>query len=260
VSADTKPLPVQAAPKRRRHPVRAALITLLVLLVLLVAGLVVGDGVFRSYAQGQIDRSVQGSLPSGVSGTVTSRIGGFSALQQWLHGSFDDVTITSNDLRIDGAPASARIRAHGLPVSGGTVRDASGTLTVSQSALTRLAPLASVDAGPPRLGPDTVSTSLKRQVLGVPITVDVTLEPSVRGEYVRLSPTKAQLRSGPVSVPGTALIRTLLPNGISVCSAKYLPLGVRLTGVDVRTGSATLAFTAKRLNLDDLQSGRTGSC
>ncbi len=123
VGTDTLPLPVQRAPRKRRHPVRTTLIVLLVLAVLAVVALVVGDGVFRSYAETQIDRSVQQSLPEGVTGTVHSKIGGGSAIQQYLHGSFDDVLLTSNDLRVEGGPASARIRVHGLPVNGsGTVR------------------------------------------------------------------------------------------------------------------------------------------
>lgn len=260
MSVDTLPLPVQRL-KRRRHPVRNTLVVLLVLVLLAAVALVVGDGIFRGYAEGQIDKDVQQSLPEGVHGTIHSTIEGGSAIQQWLHGSFDDVLLTSNDLRIDGGAASAKLHVHGLPVDGsGSVRNASGSLTISQSALKDLAPLASAQASAPRLGSGTVATSVQRTVLGVPITVDVTLVPSVRGKYVHLSPTKATLRSGPLSVPGTTLIRTLLPNGISVCAAKYLPPSVTLTAIDVRGGSATLSLVANRLDLNGLQQGRTGSC
>jgi hypothetical protein len=260
-SVDTKPLPLVQPPRRRRHPVRTTLIVLLVLAVLATVALVVGDGIFRRYAEQQIDTGVQRSLPAGVSGTVHSSIQGGSAIQQWLHGSFDDVVLTSNDLKVDGGPASARLRVHGLPVSGsGTVRSATGSLTISQAAVENLAPLDAAQATAPTLDSGTVATSVKRTVLGVPITVDVTLVPSVRGKYVHLSPTKATLKSGPVSVPGTAVIRTLLPDGISVCAAKYLPPSVRLTAIDVRSGSATLDLVASGLDLGRLQQGATGSC
>jgi hypothetical protein len=260
-SVDTKPLPVVQPPRRRRHPLRTAVIVLLVLAVLAVVALVVGDGIFRGYAEQQIDTDVQRSLPEGVTGTVHSRIEGGSAIQQWLHGSFDDVLLTSDDLRIEGGAASARVRVHGLPVDGsGTVRSATGSLTISQASLKNLAPLDAAQATTPTLGPGTVATSVKRTVLGVPITIGVTLVPSVRGKYVHLSPTKATLKSGPISVPGTTLIRTLLPDGISVCAAKYLPPAVRLTAIDVHSGSATLDLVASGLDLDALQRGDTGSC
>ena len=259
-SVDTKPLPV-VQPRRRRHPLRTTVIVLLVLAVLAAVALVVGDGVFRGYAERQIDTDVQRSLPKGVTGTVHSRIEGGSAIQQWLQGSFDDVLLTSDDLKIDGGAASARLRVHGLPVDGsGTVRSASGALTISQASLKNLAPLEAAQATAPTLGSGTVATSVKRTVLGVPITIGVTLVPSVRGKFVHLSPTKATLKSGPISVPGTTLIRTLLPDGISVCAAKYLPPAVRLTAIDVRSGSATLDLVASRLDLGTLQRGATGSC
>ncbi|HEY8317190.1 MAG TPA: DUF2993 domain-containing protein [Amnibacterium sp.] len=259
---DTLPLPVQRAPRKRRHPVRTtALIVLLVLVVLAVVALVVGDGIFRGYAEGRIDHSVQQSLPKGVTGTVHSKIEGGSAIQQYLHGSFDDVLLTSNDLKIEGGDASAKIRVHGLPVNGsGTVQHATGSLTISQAALKNLAPLEQAQATAPQLGDGTVATSVQRTVLGVPITVDVTLAPSVQGKYVHLEPTKATLKSGVISVPGTTLIKTLLPNGISVCAAKYLPPTVHLDAIDVRSGSATLNLTADHLDLGGLQQGATGSC
>lgn len=261
-ATDTKPIPVQApARRRRRHPVRTAIIVLVVLLGLLAVAAVVGDGILRRTAEAQIARSVEQSLPKGVTGTVHAKVRGASAIEQYLHGSFDDVELTTRNLRIQGAPASAHLVAHGLPVSGtGAIRSATGTLTVAQSAIDRLAPVAAADAGRPKLGNKTVSTSLKRTVLGLPITVDVTLKPSVRGSSIHLAPTAAQLRSGAISVPGTALIQTLLPNGITVCTAQYLPRGARLTSLDTRVGSATVGLSAKNLDLEGLRRGDHGSC
>jgi hypothetical protein len=261
-ATDTKPIPVQApARRRRRHPVLFTVVLLVALLGLLAVAAVVGEGVFRSNAEAQIARSVEQSLPKGVTGTVHAKVRGTSALWQWLHGSFDDVDLTTEDLRVQGAPADAHLVAHGLPVDGsGAIRSASGTLTVGQGAIDRLAPVAAADAGRPKLGNGTVSTSLQRTVLGLPITVDVTLKPSVRGTSIHLAPTAARLRSGAISVPGTALIQTLLPDGITVCTAQYLPPGVRLTSLDTRPGSVRLGLSAKHLDLQALERGDHGSC
>jgi hypothetical protein len=258
----TKPIPVQSpARRRRRHPVRNTIIVLAVLLGLLVVAAVVGDGIFRSTAEAQIARSIEQSLPKGVTGTVHATVRGTSAIQQWLSGSFDDVDLTTRNLRVQGAPADAHLVAHGLPVSGsGAIRAASGTLTVGQGTIDKLAPIAAADAGRPRLGNGTVSTSLQRTVLGLPIDVDVTLKPSIKGASIHLAPTAARLRSGALSVPGTALIQTLLPDGINVCTAQYLPPGVRLTALDARPGSVRLGLSARNLDLGALQRGDHGSC
>ncbi len=263
MAVDTKPIPVQAPPRRRRRS-HGLLITVLVLVVLLgvvTVGAVVGDNVFRAQAEAQIEQSVEQSLPEGVTGSVRATVGGPSAILQWLHGSFDDVDLTGQDLKVLGSPAQAHLVAHGLPVSGsGSIDSASGSLTISQGTIDRLAPIAAADAGRPKLGNGTVSTSLERTVLGLPINVDVTLRPSVRWPSIHLAPTKAQLRSGAISVPGTALIQTLLPKGIDVCAAEYLPPNVRLTSLDTRTGSVRLGLAAKDLDLQALDRGDHGSC
>jgi hypothetical protein len=257
----TKPIPVQAPVRRRRHPVRTTVIVLVVLLGLLAVAAVVGDDAFRATAEQRIAQSVQQSLPKGVTGTVRAKVLGPSAILQYLHGSFDDVDISAKHLQVLGAPAGAHIVARGLPVSGtGAIRSATGTLTVGQATIDELAPVAAANAGRPTLGNGTVSTSLQRTVLGLPISVDVTLKPSVRGTSIHLAPTKAQLRSGAISVPGTALIQALLPKGITVCSAQYLPPGVRLTSLQPRVGSVRLGFTAQHLDLQALERGEHGTC
>jgi hypothetical protein len=257
----TRPVPVQPPRRRRRHPVRNALIVIVVLLALLAVAAVVGDNAFRANAEGQIEHSVEQSLPDGVTGTVDATVRGQSAILQWANGSFDDVDLVAHDLSILGSPAQAHVVAHGLPVSGtGAIRSATGSLTVSQRTIDALAPAAAADVGAPRLGKGTVSTTLERTVLGLPITVSVTLKPAVRWPTIHLAPTDAKLTSGAISVPGTALVQTLLPDGISVCAAQYLPPGVRLTALDTRVGSVRLGLAAKDLDLKAVERGAHGSC
>lgn len=262
MSAPTTPIPLQDSRRpRRRHPIRALLIVLLVLVVLVAVALVVGERIFRSSAEQRIEQSVDASLPTTVRGHMTAEIRGFSALQQWSKGSFDDVVLRSSDLKVNGAPASARFDVHGLPVDGtGTLPEATGTLTVGQAAFRSLPALQQAHASAPVLRPGRVTTSLKQTYLGIPVDVDVTLTPALHGKYIRLSPTSATVRSGVVSLPATAIVQQLLPNGVSVCTAASLPRGVQLTSVSIGSGKATATLVAKRLSLADLRSGRTGSC
>lgn len=265
-AADTLPLPVVAphaggAPTKRRRRRRVGWIVAGIVVVALAGAAVAGEFVFRAVATAQVAKTVEQSLPSGVTGSVHARLGGTSVLWQWLHGSFDDVTLTTSDLKINGGAASASVHVQGLPTTdSGTVRSATGTLTVSQATVRSLEPLKAADVGEPTLGDGSISTSLQRTVLGIPITVGVTLTPSLAGDTIHLKPVKAQLTSGFVSVPGTALVQALLPDGISVCTAQYLPPGLALTGLEVREGSATLEVRATDLALDALEQGKTGHC
>ncbi|RIX31100.1 LmeA family phospholipid-binding protein [Amnibacterium setariae] len=259
----TMPLPVQEAVRRRRRGRRAWLVVLIVLVVLAVLAVVaffVGDRIFRANAEAQIERSVEQNLPNGVTGSVDATVGGGSALLQYLHGSFDDVTLTSSDLRVAGAPASARIRVAGLPVDGGRIDRATGTISVGQAAFRTVPALRNVGATAPRLGDGTVSTTLTRKFLGIDVKVAVALKPALDDQTVRLSPTSASLTAGPATIPATAIVQQLLPDGVSVCAASYLPRGIELTSVRIRPGQAVAGLAARDVDLNALGSAETGSC
>ena len=81
----TLPIPVQRTVRRRRRGRRALLIALIVLVLLVIAAgiaFLIGDRIFRSRAEAQIEQSVSQSLPAGVTGDVVAKVGGSSALLQ----------------------------------------------------------------------------------------------------------------------------------------------------------------------------------
>ncbi|WP_375406616.1 DUF2993 domain-containing protein [uncultured Amnibacterium sp.] len=259
----TVPIPVQAAVRRRKRGRRALLIVPVVLIVLAILGVVafvVGDRIFRANAETQIEQSVSQSLPAGVTGTVDASIGGGSALVQWLHGSFDDVRLHSRGLQVAGAPANAVVDITGLPVNGGAVKTANATFTIGQAAFENVPALRNVGATAPQLGTDSVSTTLSRTVLGFTLKIAVALKPSLTGQTVHLQPTSATLTAGPATIPATTIVQQLIPDGVSVCAATYLPRGVAVTGVRVKPGEAVVRLSARNLNLETLDSARTGTC
>lgn len=257
VTADTKPIPV-VLPRRSRRRRWLAPVIVLAVLILLVIAAVVAEAAFRSTVQSQIERRIERSLPANVAGAVHVQVDGFSSLWQWAHGSFDHVHLTS-DLTISGRKASATVDAYGLPVSGaGQVERATGTLRLSQGLIRAVTP-ASAGIGALTLREGSVAATVVKPILGIPITVAVTLVPAVRGGSVQLTPTAAQLKAGPISLPGTALIKLLLPNGVSVCTAQYLPPALHLTSIASHPGSATVTFAGERLDLGTLGT-TTGHC
>ena len=262
MTTPTLPIPTSSATRRRRrHPVRTILIVLLVLVVLAAVALVIGERVFRGVAQHRIEQQVDAGLPKGVGGRFTAEIHGFSALQQYAAGRFDDVTLVSHGLTVGGAPAAAHLELHSVPVKGtGTIPDASGTLAVGQAAFKDLPALKSLKASAPLLKQGTVDTSVQRTFLGLTATIRVALTPALQGQYIRLTPTAASIVTGPVSVPALPIVRQLVPNGVSVCTASYLPPSVRLTSVRVTPGRATVTLVGTDLDLAALGSGRTGRC
>lgn len=256
-STATPPRPARR--RRRRWPV-VLLIVLLVLAVLAVIAFIVGDRLFRDRAEAQIEQSVTDGLPDGVEGRVTAQVDGFSALQQYLTGSFDHVTLRSRGLEVAGAPATATVELYGVPVDGGPIADATAHLRVGQAAFQDLPALQQVNATDPVLGRGTVSTSLQQRFLGLAVTVKVTLTPSLEDQVVHLEPTAATLTAGPASVPATAIVQQLLPDGVDVCAAQYLPSGVELTRLAVQSGAAAVTLQARDVDLDRLGTGSRGTC
>lgn len=259
----TLPIPVQKAVRRRRRGRRALVVVLIVLIVLVILGVIaffIGDRVFRDTAERQIETQVSQSLPAGVTGTVNASIGGGPALLQYLRGSFDDVTLTSKGLQVANAPASAVVRVAGLPVKGGKVDRVTASFTIGQAAFKNVPALRNAGATAPTLGDDSVATTLTRKILGIELKVAVRLKPSLTGQTVHLKPTTATLTAGPATIPATAIVQQLLPNGVSVCAASYLPRGVDVTSVRVRTGEAVVGLRANDIDLNTLDSAPTGTC
>lgn len=259
----TQPIPVQTV-VRRRHRRRRVLVGLLtalvVIAILAVIAFVIGDRVFRRSAEAQIEQSVSQSLPAGVTGKVHATIGGGSALVQYLHGSFDDVRLTSDGLRVAGAPATATVHLTDLPVSGGKVGFATASFTIGQAAFKTIPQLRNVGASSPTLGNGTVSTTLTRTFLTIPLKVAVVLKPSLSGQTVHLQPTSATLTAGPATIPATAIVQQLLPNGVTLCAASYLPKGVDVTSVAVKKGEAVVGLSAEDVDLNTLDTAATGTC
>ena len=262
-AATTLPIPVQTA-VRRRHRRRRVLIGvsigLVVLVILAVIAFVVADRIVRTNAETQIERTVAQSLPAGVTGTVHATVGGGSALIQLLHGSFADVRLVSDGLRVAGAPASATVHLTDLPVNGGRVGFATASFTIGQAAFKNIPQLRTVGASAPKLGAGTVSTTLSRTFLAIPLKVAVVLKPSLSAQTVHLTPTSATLTAGPATIPATAIVQQLLPNGVSLCAASYLPKGVDVTSVQVRKGEAVVGLSAEDVDLNALDSADTGTC
>lgn len=259
-SGPTGTAPVRVQRRRRRRWPIVLLVVLVVLVALAVAAFIVGDRIFRDRAEAQIAQSVESSLPDGVDGGVTAEIDGFSALQQYASGDFDHVVLRGHDLEVAGAPARATIDLVRVPVDGGPVGSATAHLAVGQRAFRDLPALQRVHASAPVLGNGTVSTNLTQSFLGLSVTVKVVLAPSLLDQVVHLEPTDATLTAGPASVPATAIVRQLLPNGVDVCAAQYLPQDVRITNLEVRTGEVRAVLQARDVDLARLDSADTGTC
>lgn len=257
---EREPAPAPPPRRRRRRWPIVLVAVLLVLAALVVVAALVADRVVRDRAEREIERQVAANLPDGVTGRVAADVDGAWVLPQLAAGEFDHVTLVSHGLRVQGAPAAATVQLYGVPVEGGTIGQATADLRVGQAAFRDIPALTRVHASDPVFGDGTVSTTVTQQFLGVPLRIRVVLQPRTADQTVLLDPVDATLTAGPASVPATAIVQQLLPDGVTVCAASYLPKDVTMTYLRPRRGSVTVGLSAFQVDLDRLGSGERGSC
>lgn len=243
--------------RRRGHP----LVVLVVVVVLLAALVVAADFVVRSYAEGQVSKQIQSSLPAGSTGSVDATIGGFSAIAQLAKGRFDELDLRSHDLVVGGTPLSATARIDDVPLSeGGTTGDVDATITIDQSAINDLDAVKRL--GTLRLGDDRVSLDKTLTVLGLKVSGTITgsVAPSGSGTRVAFTPTETDLKSGLIQLSPSAILQYAKTLDLSVCAAQYLPKGATVSKIVVAPKTARISVHTDSLALTDSTFETTGSC
>jgi len=249
-----------------RKPARRRLLTAVVILV--VAALVVVGGAFlaesitRGVVEDTVAGAVQSNFPANVDGTVDVDIAGDWVLLQLFSGRMDQVTLTSDDLLLDGIPVEKMtVTASGVPIDlKATVNDIDATVTLDEPALNELLTLPNNDATI-GLGDGTVGYEGSTTVFGVPIGYQVTASLSPDGTDVLVTPQGAELTSalGAVDLSGV-VDRVVGSEPVRICLADKLPVGVSISGIVVRNGLATLTLAASDFTLSGKSLRSKGEC
>lgn len=255
-------LSTPAEPPRRKHTGRRWLVAALVLF-LLVAAAIVADMAVRAFAQDQVSASIEQQLPEGVEGDVAVQIGGVSFFQQYLSGRFEDVRLTSSNLTVGGLPVQASAALAGVPIEGtriaGTIGNAQGEVTVPGTTVAGLIAAQGVP-GDIAIADGALAYSTTTAVLGQDITLSVTAKPAVDAGSIVFRPETASVQAGLVELDGLELLNLIVPDGLSVCVAQYLPEQVRLDSVELRGTDAVVRIAAQDLSVNPDELARTGAC
>jgi hypothetical protein len=245
------------ARRRRKH---GRVITIVVgAVVLLGVILVVADFGVRAYAEARVSQAVTSNLPSNVTGDVEVHIGGGPFLLQYATGTFSEVTLTSTNLQVGGVPAQVTIVANNVSTDQTKpVPRASATVTLDQAAVNSF--LSIPGSNEITLGDGTVGYSGQLQVFGLTLGYVATATAMPQGPDVLLTPTGAQLTAGSASFDVSGALKTVVSKPISICVAKYLPVGVQLTSITPSNGQVTVTAEATNITLSEDALKTTGSC
>lgn len=256
------PEPGSAEPARRRRPRWLRLLLAIgIPVVVIVVLLVVADFAVRAYAEQRVSDEIEKELPPDIRGEVTTHIGGFSVLQQYLSGSFQRVELDAPKVVVKGSPLSASLVATGVPTDfSKPISHATGTLRISQDSLNNLVDIPGA-TGDITLGDGTIGYDGKIDLLGLPVGYTVTATPTAAGKEVLLQPDKASLTTGAGDVNLNRLLQALTSQGpFPVCAAQYLPEGVEVSDIAITRGQATVRLSASDFVMDEEFLNSKGSC
>ncbi|MDQ0645152.1 LmeA family phospholipid-binding protein [Microbacterium murale] len=220
-------------PKRRRPRWPwVLLIVVLVLAALVVAAEFVARAVLPGIVRGivieQLELPADQPLEVDASGVL---------LPQLIGGRLDRLHLSTDSVTIGGITGAADVTATGVPLRGGDLTDARGTVRIDAEQFTALVaasdlPIDSIAFAEPDV---TVSGSLP--VFGFSLPIALTLTPGADAGELLLTPVSLQVAGATLNAQQIAdrfgSIADQLTETQRICIADQLPAGLTMTGLAV---------------------------
>jgi hypothetical protein len=236
----TQPLAewTSTAPESKRRRAWPWIVAILVVVGLAVAAWFAGEWIARDIVTKTIREQVitQLSLPADQEvGVVVEG----AVLPQLIGGSLDDITVSSEDVKLGALVGDVTVHAQDVAIRGDAAAGAASATVVLDPAQLRTLlstienfPAESVDLAEPNVA---MATELK--LFGVGLPVGVALTPSAVDGDIVLTPASLQLAGNEVSADALrdqfgGLADTVLRDW-TICIAQYLPAGVELSSIAV---------------------------
>lgn len=230
---------VAAAPRTRPRWPWVLLIVVVVLAVLVVAAELIAravlPGVVRSIVVEQLDLPADQQLDVETQGLL---------LPQLIGGTLDTLRLSTDSVTLEGITGAVDVTATDVPLHGGDLGGASGTIRIDQEQFTSLLagtdlPVDSVEFAAPNA---TVSGSIS--VLGAAVPLSLTLTPGTTDGDLELTPVAASIGGLDIDIDRVASTLGAIGEGLTqpqrVCIADQLPAGLTLTGLEVVDGAAVI--------------------
>ncbi|MFD5214515.1 DUF2993 domain-containing protein [Microbacterium sp. NPDC058345] len=217
-------------------------------LVLVLAALVVAaeltaravlPGVVRSIVVDQLDLPADQQLDVEASGVL---------LPQLIGGRLDELHLASDHVTIGGVTGAADVTATGVPLHGGALGGAEGTVAVDAEQFQALIDRSGLPIEDIRFQEPDVTISGTAELFGAPVPLGLTVTPGADAGELLLTPVSASLAGSRIDLDelsdrfgglGGQLVATR-----RVCIADRLPAGITLTGLRIEGGSAVADIRA----------------
>lgn len=248
------------APRRRRRGWVVVIVVVAVLAALVVAAEFAARAIVPQVVRSQLIENL--GLPADQA--IDVEIPGL-VLPQLAVGSIAQMSVSADDVDVEGISGDVRVDIQDAPVRGGDWSSARAVVVLDEDQVRTI--LSRVDGFPVdafRLAPPEVALDTELNLFGAAIPLGVRLSAAAEGGDLVLSPTTFRL--GDVDVSADALREQVGPlvgsfaQSWPVCLAQYLPRALTLTGVAVEERGVVATFDIDSAILRDETAQQPGSC
>lgn len=231
-----------AGTRRARWP-WIVLIVVVVIAALLVAVELIAravlPGIIRSIVVEQLHLPSDQQLDVEASGIL---------LPQLIGGRLDELQLSSDDVTVGGITGAAHVTATGVPLRGGALGSANGTVSIDQTQFAAL--LDGSDLPDAEVSLDAPNATLQGEItlLGRGIPVGLTVTPGAEDGDLLLTPVSVSLGGNELDLQALAGrfgdVGEKLAAPQRLCIADRLPAGITLTGLRIEGTRAVADISA----------------
>lgn len=217
--------------RRARWP-WVLLIIVLVVAVLAVAAEFIARAVLPGIVRGivieQLELPADQQLDVDASGIL---------LPQLIGGRLDRLDLTTESVTIGGVTGAADVTATGIPLRGGDLTDARGTVRIDSDQFTVLVAASDLPIDSVAFAEPDVTVSGRVPVLGFSLPIALTVTPGADAGELLLTPVSLQVAGATLDAQQIAdrfgPIAEQLTETQRICIADQLPAGLTMTGLAV---------------------------
>lgn len=255
---DEQAAPAPPAKRRARWP-WALLIVVVVLAALVVAAELVAravlPGVVRGIVIEQLDLPQDQQLQVDAAGIL---------LPQLIGGRLDELNLSTDSVTFGGITGAADVTATGVPLRGGDLTEAHGTVRIDQQQFTSLITASDLPIDEITFAEPDITASGSFDVFGMPIPVALTVTPGADAGDVLLTPVKLEVAGLSLNAAeiaerfGGAAAQITEPRRI--CIADQLPAGLTVTGLQIDGSEAVIDVDVDGAIATDETLQQNGTC
>lgn len=216
---------------------------LLVVLVVLAALVVAAELLARSILPGVVRGIVIERLELPADQQLEVETDGL-VLPQLLGGRLDELHLSSDSVTIGGITGAADVIATGVPLRGGDLTDAQGTVRIGQDQFTALVAASELPIDEVTFAAPDITASGSISVLGMAIPIALTVTPSAEAGELLLTPVELRVAGLELNAAqiadrfGEAAAELAGPQRI--CIADQIPAGLTMTGLSISGSTAVI--------------------